>query len=87
MSFQDAVKSKVTATDYERLNEIMQMSPHRLTKIFNDPKIMTAFELQQFAQIMKESPLHLISVYDAGVKSITLAEYYIIKEATVTLSI
>ncbi len=84
MSFQEAVKTKVTATEYERLNEIMQMSPHRLTKIFNDPKIMTAFELQQFAQIMKESPLHLISAFDAGVKSITLAEYYSLKETSIT---
>ena len=83
MTFQEAVKTKVTATDYERLNDILQMSPHRLTKIFNDPKIITANELQQFATIMKLNPLELIADYDAGVKAITLFEYYSIKETVI----
>jgi hypothetical protein len=80
MDLQSEIKTKVTASQYERLNEILGISPHRLTKIYNDPEIMDSDELGKLAVLMEVDPLYLITEYKAGIKSITIREYFLIKD-------
>lgn len=80
MTLQNELQQKLTFAQYQELDKILSISQHRLTKIFNDPTIINVEELKKLAELMNVSCEKLISQYQAGVKTITVGEYFQIKE-------
>ena len=83
MNLQNEVQQKLTYAQYQELDKYLSISSHRLTKIFNDPTIINVEELKKLSEIMNVSFETLITDYQAGVKTITVGEYFQLKEAAI----
>jgi len=71
-TFDEFLKDTLTANDYLHLTKLLSedkavpLSSHRVTKIKNNPKIMTSFEVITLARLVKKAPAWLSEEYHCG---------------------
>lgn len=53
------LRINIHAADYVRLEEILQTTPHHLTKLKNDPAIITDAEVDTLAPLLRITPEQL----------------------------
>jgi hypothetical protein len=54
--FDQFLRINIHAADYIRLEEILQTTPHHLTKLKNDPAIITDAEVATLAPLLRITP-------------------------------
>jgi hypothetical protein len=59
VDFDQFLRINIHAADYIKLEEILQTTPHHLTKLKNDPAIITDAEVQTLAPILRITPAAL----------------------------
>ena len=75
MSFENEVKQKLNASQYEGLTGILAISQHRLTKILGNPAFMDVEELKKLSLLMNVDFDYLIDTYNCGRETITIGQY------------
>lgn len=77
-TFDQFLKDSLTASEYERLRSLISgdkyepMSPHRLTKIKENPRIMSAAELLALSKLLGKAPVVLSEEYKCGYDAIEI---------------
>lgn len=70
--FEKFLQDRLTFRQYETLEILMGVSPHRLTKVLDNPRILTVEEIEKLSRLANASPADLVWQYDCGMDSITL---------------
>jgi hypothetical protein len=73
MNFDNFLKENLTVKVYEQLDVLLResdqdepKSPHRITKIKNNPRIMDLTELLKLSELLNKTPLWMIENFEAG---------------------
>lgn len=75
VSFEKFLREKLSHQQFENLEMALKVSPHRRTKILNDPRVMTIDEVKTISKLVKEPVEFLINSFNAGASKITIGEY------------
>lgn len=75
VSLESFLKEKLSYKMYKNFDLAMKISPHRRTKILNDPSIMTIAEVEKLSKLVKEPVDFIVNNFNAGAEKITIGEY------------
>ena len=75
VSLEKFLRDKLTHQQFENLEMALKVSPHRRTKILNDPRLMTIDEVKIISKLVKEPIDFIINNFNAGAEKITIGEY------------
>ncbi len=73
-SLEDYLKGKLTAADFEEGLKNLFGSPHRRTKVLENPRIVKHSELLELAQLLDVQPLTLYAEYQVAFGTLTQRE-------------
>ena len=73
-NFNRYLQSSLSYKQYNDLQLLLGISPHRLTKCISNPAQLKVEEIRKLAKLCKTDPRHLILHYECGFNSITVAE-------------
>lgn len=74
-SLKELCQKQISNYDFERLHEIANTSKHHVTKAFKKPNEMKYSLLVVLANLLEESPIHLIDQYNCGLDGLSAKEY------------
>jgi len=72
--FDKYLQSSLSFKQYNSLQLLLGISPHRLTKCISNPARLTVDEVRKLAKLCKTDPRQLILNYECGFQSITVAQ-------------
>lgn len=72
----ELLQEKLTYKQYDELDLLLRVSPHRLTKIKNNPSIMEFDELGKISQLTGVAMTTLIDEYGCGTEGMSVAEFH-----------
>jgi len=82
MSFEQLVNETITQVQFDELKTQLG-SPHRRTKLLNDPSNATFDQLLLFAELLDKPALYLYEQYHVGKNVLTIREYdFLMKSIT-----
>lgn len=73
-TFDRYLQSSLSYKQYNDLQLLLGISPHRLTKCISNPAQLNVDEIRKLAKLCKTDPRHLILSYECGFNSITVAQ-------------
>lgn len=76
----DLLQEKLSYKQYEDLELLLGVSPHRLTKVKNNPAIMELEELGKISELTGVAMTILIDEYGCGTEGMSVAEFHSVME-------
>ncbi len=73
MNITSFIKERITAADFDRFHELMEITKTRQTHILTDPTRMTTEEIMRLAKVIAVAPYELMQ-FECGERKITPAE-------------
>lgn len=74
MNFKTFVKDKVSASQFEALHEVLNVSKKKLTQMLNEPERMDIEYIRHFATLTGENAAYLVDTFNCGKQVITIDE-------------
>lgn len=74
MNFEKFINTSLSKEDYEQLDQYLNCSPHRKTKILRNPAIANNHEVLSLARLLKIAAYSLIKTYGLGTDKLTEIE-------------
>lgn len=72
--FHRFLQSSLSYKQYNNLQLLLGISPHRLTKCISNPARFNAEEIRKLAKLCKTDPLSLMLNYQCGFNNLTVAQ-------------
>jgi len=72
--FEQYLQDKLSFKRYSDLSLLLNLSPHRVTKIIASPQIMTVEEVKDLANLCAAEPIDLIMDFECGFESVTVKD-------------
>ena len=76
----ELLQEKLTYKQYDSLELLLNVSPHRLTKLKNNPSIMELGELGTISELTGVAMTTLIDEYGCGTEGMSVAEFHEVME-------
>lgn len=76
MNLDELLQEKLSYKQYEELDQLLGVSPHRLTKIKNNPAIMEFDELGKLSTLTGVAMTTLIDQYGCGTEGMSVREFH-----------
>lgn len=74
MTFKTFLKNKISATQFEALHEILNVSKKKLTMMLDVPERIDIDNVRQFASLTGENAAYLVDTFNCGKQTITVDE-------------